>query len=58
MYDLDMENAVKEDWQVLLSLFPDGWDRQAKETGAIERQIGIAVPETLLRIFLLHVGRG
>lgn len=53
-----MENAVKEDWQVLASLFPDGWEQKAKETGAIEREIGIKVPETLLRLFLLHVGRG
>ncbi len=53
-----MDNAVKEDWQVLASLFPDGWDWQARETGAIERKIGIKAPETLLRLFLLHIGRG
>lgn len=53
-----MQNATEEDWQVLLSLFPAGWDRQAKETGAMERQRGITIPETLLRLFLLHVARG
>src|SRR6266567_9060381 len=53
-----MDNAVKEDWQVLASLFPDGWDWQARETGAIERKIGIKAPETLLRLLLLHIGRG
>jgi Transposase DDE domain len=53
-----MENAAEEDWQVLASLFPEGWDRQARETGAMERQRGIKVPETLLRLFLLHVARG
>jgi len=42
----------------LASLFPDGWDWQARETGAIERKIGIKAPETLLRLFLLHIGRG
>jgi hypothetical protein len=53
-----MQNATEEDWTVLLSLFPEGWDRQAKETGAMERQSGIKIPETLLRLFLLHVARG
>src|SRR5216684_5625991 len=53
-----MENAAEEDWQVLTSLFPEGWYRQAKETGAMERQRGITIPETLLRLFLLHVARG
>src|SRR6266851_3517660 len=53
-----MENAAEEDWQVLTSLFPEGWDRQAKETGAMERQRGITSAETLLRLFLLHIARG
>ena len=53
-----MQNATEEDWQVLLSLFPAGWERQAQETGAMERQRGITIPETLLRLFLLHVARG
>jgi hypothetical protein len=53
-----MENAAEEDWKVLTSLFPDGWDRQAKETGAMERQRGIKAPDTLLRLFLLRVARG
>jgi len=53
-----MQNATEEDWAVLMSLFPKGWDRQAKETGAMERQSGIKIPETLLRLFLLHVARG
>src|SRR2546430_5631333 len=53
-----MQNPTEEDWTVLLSLFPEGWDRQAKETGAMERQSGIKIPETLLRLFLLHVARG
>src|SRR5450755_1411698 len=53
-----MENAAEENWQVLASLFPEGWDQKAKETGAMERQRGIKVPETLLRLLLLHVARG
>jgi hypothetical protein len=53
-----MENAADENWEVLTSLFPAGWDEKAKETGAITRQRGITVPDTLLRLFLLHVARG
>jgi len=51
-------NAAEEDWLVLTSLFPEGWQQQAKQTGAIERQRGITAPEALLRLFLLHVARG
>ncbi len=53
-----MTNAAVEDWRVLVSLFPEGWRQQAKETGAIERQRGITSPEALLRLYLLHIGRG
>jgi Transposase DDE domain len=53
-----MPNETEEDWSVLRSLFPRGWEEQAKETGAMERQQGITIPETLLRLFLLHVARG
>jgi len=53
-----MTNAGEEDWRVLVSLFPEGWQQQARQTGAIERQRGITSPETLLRVFLLHVARG
>ena len=49
-----MPKETEEDWSVLLSLFPEGWEQQAKETGAMERQRGIKIPETLLRLFLLR----
>jgi hypothetical protein len=53
-----MQTVTGEDWEVLVSMFPEGWDVQAKVTGAMERQSGITIPETLLRLFLLHVARG
>src|SRR5215469_10524494 len=58
MYYWGMTNAAEEDWGVLASLFPEGWQQQARITGAIERQRGIKNPEALLRLFLLHVARG
>ncbi len=53
-----MVNAAEENWQILASLFPSGWQEQASRSGAIERRRGITSPETLLRLFLLHLGRG
>jgi hypothetical protein len=53
-----MDNAADEDWRVLQSLFPQGWGEQARRAGAIERGRGITSPELLLRVFLLHVGKG
>jgi hypothetical protein len=58
VYYWNMTNAAEEDWYVLASLFPEGWQEQAKQTGAIERQRGITDPDALLRLFLLHVARG
>jgi Transposase DDE domain len=53
-----MENAADEDWEVLRSLFPDGWNEEAARTGAVERLRGFSSAETLLRTLLLHVGSG
>ena len=53
-----MANAAEEEWKVLAGLFPEGWREQAQQTGAIKRQRGITDPESLLRLFLLHVARG
>jgi hypothetical protein len=53
-----MTNAAEEDWRILAALFPDGWQDQAKQTGAIRRRRGITAPDSLLRLFLLHIARG
>jgi hypothetical protein len=53
-----MDNAADEDWGVLRSLFPSGRGEQARTAGAIEHGRGITAPDVLLRLFLLHVGRG
>ncbi len=53
-----MENATDENWQVLASLLPAGWDRMAFGAGAVERLRGFSSTEALLRTLLLHVGRG
>lgn len=53
-----MENVGSEDWQVLLSLFPQDWRQQAEKAGAVERLRGFSSAEALLRTILLHVARG
>lgn len=53
-----MENALDESWDLLLSLFPLGWEQQAVLTGALERLRGFPTASHLLRVLLLHVGKG
>ena len=49
---------VEENWKVLTSLFPAGWQQMAWQTGAVERLRGFPSPDVLLRMLLLHVARG
>jgi hypothetical protein len=53
-----MENAADENWQVLVSLLPVGWERLAFREGAVERLRGFPTAEAVLRTLLLHVGKG
>jgi hypothetical protein len=53
-----MENAADENWQVLVSLLPAGWERLAFGERAVERLRGFPTAEALLRTLLLHVGKG
>src|SRR5712691_4880909 len=49
---------AEENWKVLASLFPAGWQQMAWQSGAVERLRGFRSPEVLLRMLLLHVARG
>jgi hypothetical protein len=49
---------AKENWKVLASLFPAGWQQMAWQSGAVERLRGFPSPDVLLRILMLHVARG
>jgi hypothetical protein len=53
-----MASAMDESWELLLSLFPHGWEQQAVLSGAVERLRGFDSVSTLLRVLLLHVGKG
>jgi hypothetical protein len=49
---------MEENWRILSSLFPVGWQQMARQCGAIERLRGFPSSEVLLRMILLHVGKG
>ncbi len=53
-----MENALEENWRVIRSLLPEGWEERARACGAVARLRGFASSEALLRTLLLHVARG
>ncbi|MCF8242220.1 MAG: IS4 family transposase [Melioribacteraceae bacterium] len=47
--------AQNKDWQLLLHFLPAGWERQAKELGALKRQRKFKSASDLLRILLIHL---
>lgn len=48
----------EEDWNVLLTLLPSGWQEKAKELGALRRCRNFSGPENLLRTLLIHLVDG
>lgn len=56
---MNREHILNEDWQVVLSLFPQNWKAMAKETGAMVRKFrNFKTEEDLMRTLLLHIARG
>ena len=54
-----MTTIVDENWEVLVSAFPSGWQPLAREAGAIKHQLKEFRSESdLLRVLLMHVGKG
>lgn len=48
----------REDWDVLTRFLPDGWQAQARQTGALRRARSIPDADTLLRCLLIHLAQG
>ena len=53
-----MTDPSAESWPTLLSLFPSDWESQATHCGAIIRLRGFPSATALLRVLLLHIGKG
>jgi Transposase DDE domain len=49
---------LESDFDYLLSFLPEGWEKQAKELGALRRCRKIPDPRMLLRILLIHLAEG
>ena len=47
-----------EDWEVLCSFLPEGWEQKAWEYGALRRARGVADADALLRTLLIHIATG
>ena len=49
---------MDEDWEVVVSFLPEGWEELARETNALKGLRKDKSPEALLRVLLLHLARG
>jgi hypothetical protein len=58
MPSLNNENLDIENWAVLCSFLPKGWEEMARRTGALRRSRGVPDGPSLLRLLLLHVANG
>ena len=47
-----------DDWEVLSSFLPQGWEGKAREYGALVRARGVADAPALLRTLLIHIATG
>jgi hypothetical protein len=57
--NLSLGMTIADDnWSVMASLFPPGWQEMALQSGAFLRLREFSSPEVLLRTLLLHVARG
>jgi len=49
---------MDENWDVLTSLFPEGWRELGRTCGALRRLRGFSSEDDLMRTLLLHVAQG
>lgn len=54
----DLAGPVLDDWEVLTSFLPPGWEAQAQALGALRRCRKIPDAATLLRVLLIHLADG
>ena len=47
-----------DDWEVICSFLPAGWEEKARSCGALTRARGVSAPAALLRLLLIHIANG
>jgi hypothetical protein len=52
------ESLGSENWSILRTFLPNGWEEMARSTGALRRARDIPDAESLLRLLLMHVVNG
>ena len=55
---LEPEDLTIENWAVLRTFLPAGWEEMARKSGALRRARDFPNAEALLRVLLLHIGNG
>ena len=55
---LNREDLSIENWAVLRTFLPAGWEEMARRSGALRRARDFPDAESLLRVLLLHIGTG
>lgn len=53
-----MMYTENENWKMLLSFLPDGWEEKARKLGAIIRQRKVSSAETLLHLLFIYLADG
>ncbi len=56
--DGDSATQWHEDWRIVESMLPTGWQAKARELGALQRARGVADASALLRVMLIHLAQG
>ena len=56
--ELEDVDGLSEDWRVIESVLPLGWDEAARRTGAFIRARAFDGPSSLLRVLLIHLVDG
>jgi len=52
------EHITTEDWPIICTFLPKGWQEKARSSGALRRARDIPNAESLLRLLLMHVANG
>src|SRR3990172_895114 len=52
------EDLAIENWAILGTFLPKGWEEMARRSGALQRARGVPDAESLLRLLLLPVAKG